>query len=74
MNGKRRAVDSFPRLIHSPEPLRGAGPLTPLLVEPDVTDVLVNGVVVLRNGEHTGARPGQVVRGPGWTGWRAAAH
>src|SRR6185295_11654246 len=30
----------------SPEPLRGAGPLTPLLVEPDVTDVLVNGVDV----------------------------
>src|SRR3954470_224406 len=46
MNGKRRAVDTFPRLIHSPEQLRGAGPLTPLLVEPDVTDVLVNGVEV----------------------------
>jgi N-acyl-D-amino-acid deacylase len=35
-----------------------------------VSDVLVNGVVVLRSGEHTGATPGQVVRGPGWTGWR----
>ena len=32
--------------------------------------VLVNGVVVLRDGEHTGALPGQVVRGPGWTGWQ----
>ena len=31
--------------------------------------VFVNGVQVLRNGEHTGARPGRVVRGPGWTGW-----
>ena len=31
-----------------------------------VRDVLVNGVQVLRNGEHTGARPGRVVRGPGW--------
>ncbi len=31
--------------------------------------VLVNGVPVLRNGEHTGALPGQVVRGPGWAGW-----
>jgi N-acyl-D-amino-acid deacylase len=30
--------------------------------------VLVNGVPVLRDGEHTGATPGQVVRGPGWTG------
>ncbi len=31
--------------------------------------VLVNGVPVLSDGEHTGALPGQVVRGPGWTGW-----
>lgn len=31
--------------------------------------VLVNGVVVVRDGEHTGAKPGRVVRGPGWTGW-----
>ena len=31
--------------------------------------VLVNGVSVLRDGEHTGALPGQVVRGNGWTGW-----
>ena len=31
--------------------------------------VLVNGVPVLRDGEHTGALPGQVVRGKGWTGW-----
>jgi N-acyl-D-amino-acid deacylase len=26
----------------------------------------VNGVQVLKDGEHTGATPGQVVRGPGW--------
>jgi N-acyl-D-amino-acid deacylase len=31
--------------------------------------VFVNGTQVLRNGEHTGATPGQVVRGPGWKGW-----
>ena len=31
-----------------------------------VRTVLVNGVVVLQDGAHTGARPGQVVRGPGW--------
>ncbi|MBI1276671.1 MAG: amidohydrolase family protein [Anaerolineaceae bacterium] len=30
--------------------------------------VFVNGAQVLKNGEHTGALPGQVVRGPGWTG------
>lgn len=38
-----------------------------------VVDVFVNGVQVLADGEHTGATPGQVVRGPGWTGWRASA-
>ena len=31
-----------------------------------VTHVFVNGVQVLKNGEHTGAKPGRVVRGPGW--------
>jgi N-acyl-D-amino-acid deacylase len=34
-----------------------------------VRDVFVNGEQVLRDGEHTGATPGRVVRGPGWTGW-----
>ena len=31
-----------------------------------VAHVFVNGVQVLRDGEHTGATPGRVVRGPGW--------
>ena len=34
-----------------------------------VEDVFVNGVQVLKDGKHTGAKPGRVVRGPGWTGW-----
>jgi N-acyl-D-amino-acid deacylase len=34
-----------------------------------VRDVFVNGVQVLKDGQHTGAKPGRVVRGPGWTGW-----
>ena len=29
-------------------------------------DVFVNGVAVVREGRHTGAKPGQVVRGPGY--------
>lgn len=29
-------------------------------------EVFVNGVQVLKSGEHTGATPGRVVRGPGW--------
>jgi N-acyl-D-amino-acid deacylase len=33
-------------------------------------DVFVNGVQVLKDGDHTGALPGRVVRGPGWTGWK----
>jgi len=35
-----------------------------------VDDVFVNGVQVVKAGRHTGAKPGRVVRGPGWTGWR----
>ena len=31
-----------------------------------VEEVLVNGVQVLRAGEHTGAKPGRIVRGPGY--------
>jgi dihydroorotase/N-acyl-D-amino-acid deacylase len=31
-----------------------------------VRDVFVNGVAVVREGRHTGAKPGQVVRGPGY--------
>ena len=34
-----------------------------------IDDVFVNGVQVLKDGKHTGAKPGRVVRGPGWTGW-----
>ncbi len=38
-----------------------------------VVHVFVNGTAVLRDGEHTGATPGRVVRGPGWTGWKEDA-
>ena len=31
-----------------------------------VRHVFVNGVQVLKDGEHTGAKPGRFVRGPGW--------
>jgi N-acyl-D-amino-acid deacylase len=34
-----------------------------------VDHVFVNGMQVLRDGKHTGAKPGRVVRGPGWAGW-----
>ena len=38
-----------------------------------VNDVWVNGVQVLKGGEHTGARPGRALRGPGWLGWKETA-
>jgi N-acyl-D-amino-acid deacylase len=34
-----------------------------------VDDVFINGTQVLKNGKHTGAKPGRFVKGPGWTGW-----
>ncbi len=33
-----------------------------------VTDVFVNGTRVLKNGEHTGEKPGRFVKGPGYRG------
>jgi len=34
-----------------------------------IEQVFVNGVQVIRDGEHTGATPGRIVHGPGWRGW-----
>jgi len=31
--------------------------------------VFVNGAHVWHEGRHTGAKPGRIVRGSGWTGW-----
>jgi N-acyl-D-amino-acid deacylase len=38
-----------------------------------VLDVFVNGIQVLKDGEHTGARPGRVVYGPGFKRGKPAA-
>jgi N-acyl-D-amino-acid deacylase len=40
----------------------------PMQYATGVRDVFVNGVQVVKNGKHTGATPGRVVRGPGWRG------
>ena len=37
-----------------------------------IQTVIVNGVRVWENGKHTGAKPGRIVRGPGWSGVRSA--
>lgn len=36
-----------------------------------VDHVWINGTMVLRDGEHTDARPGLFIRGPGWNGERS---
>lgn len=41
----------------------------PLQLATGVVHVFVNGEQALADGEPTAARPGRVVRGPGWTGW-----
>jgi N-acyl-D-amino-acid deacylase len=35
-----------------------------------IRDVFVNGVAVVRDGKHTGAKPGRIVRGPGYVATR----
>jgi N-acyl-D-amino-acid deacylase len=35
-----------------------------------VEHVFVNGIPVVREGVHTGAKPGRVLRGPGYRGWQ----
>ncbi|HEU5218995.1 MAG TPA: D-aminoacylase [Gemmatimonadales bacterium] len=42
----------------------------PHQVSVGIRQVFINGVAVIRDGAHTGAKPGRVVRGPGWTGGR----
>lgn len=39
----------------------------PMQYATGVMYVMINGIMVLEKGEHTGATPGRVVRGPGWT-------
>jgi N-acyl-D-amino-acid deacylase len=38
----------------------------PHQVSTGIRDVFVNGVAVVRDGKHTGAKPGRIVRGPGY--------
>lgn len=38
----------------------------PMLYATGMKHVWVNGVAVITDGEHTGATPGRIVRGPGW--------
>jgi N-acyl-D-amino-acid deacylase len=56
-------------LVFNPDDIQDHATFTdPLQYSTGMTHVFVNGVQVLKEGEHTGATPGQVVRGPGWIG------
>jgi len=53
--------------IFDPETIRDNATFeTPQKYSTGMVHVFVNGVQVLKDGEHTGAMPGRVVRGPGW--------
>ena len=43
-----------------------ATPAKPHQYSNGMQHVFVNGVQVLKDGDHTGAKPGRFVRGPGW--------
>lgn len=55
--------------IFDPEQVQDhSAPGDPHRYSEGMAHVFVNGTQVLEQGEHTGALPGRVVRGPGWTG------
>lgn len=49
-----------------------ATPDQPHQLSQGMEQVFVNGVQVLKDGAHTGAKPGRALRGPGWAGPRSA--
>mgnify|MGYP001819888104 FL=1 len=56
-------------VVFDPETIQDHATFTePHQLATGVHHVFVNGEQVLADGEHTGATPGRVVRGPGWTG------
>jgi N-acyl-D-amino-acid deacylase len=60
-------------VVFDPATIRdNASYASPMRLASGVSEVFVNGVQVLRDGVHTGATPGRVVRGPGWRGWKRA--
>ena len=58
-------------VVFSPEKVRDRATFdAPYRYAEGVAHVFVNGTQVLRDGRYTGAKPGQVVRGPGYRGRR----
>ena len=54
-------------VVFDPVTIRDRATFAEPMVAPDgISQVLVNGQVVLENGKYTGAKPGRVLRGPGY--------
>jgi hypothetical protein len=54
-------------VVFDPEKVQDyATPENPHQYSTGMVHVFVNGAQVIQDGEHTGAKPGRVVRGPGW--------
>ena len=62
-------IDRGDVVVFDPETIQDHATFTdPHQYATGMLHVFVNGEQVLKDGEHTGATPGRVVRGPGWTG------
>jgi N-acyl-D-amino-acid deacylase len=56
-------------VVFDPEQVRDRATFDqPHQLSEGIRDVFVNGVAVVRNASHTGAKPGKIVRGPGYQG------
>ena len=61
--------EAFLEVVFDPETIQDhATFVEPHQYATGMVHVFVNGTAVINNGEHTGAKPGRVVRGQGWTG------
>ena len=67
--GRLRAGHAADVVVFAPEAVSDHATFEePHRLATGMVHVFVNGVQVLDGGEHTGALPGRVVRGPGWAG------
>ncbi|MGW3957724.1 N-acyl-D-amino-acid deacylase family protein [Streptomyces sp. NPDC004752] len=65
--GRLRSGEYADLVVFDPNLIKDhATPTDPHRYATGMVHVLVNGTPVLEDGEHTGALPGRVVRGPGW--------
>jgi N-acyl-D-amino-acid deacylase len=65
--GSLKAGNYADIVIFDPDAIRDKATFEkPHVYSEGVIDVFVNGVQVLENGQHTGAKPGRVIRGPGY--------